>query len=169
MYFNTICIFWITGHELLETIKNVWDKLPEDFTICISGVSAESLPERAVSFDALLMQSLPVPVCKSARDKITLQSPVCYIYTSGTTGQYCKIGYMQCTTRFNMFWNTVPNTYYWNMYNLSLTPMFSETFKSERKVEDSVVSWRVVQKVRGHIQIFFFKRWKRWVCEIRFW
>ncbi|XP_062581210.1 long-chain fatty acid transport protein 2-like [Saccostrea cucullata] len=74
------------GPELLDTIKSVSDKLPADFKIFVSGATADSLPDKFTSFDEQMMQSLPVAVCKSTREKVTLRSPVCYIYTSGTTG-----------------------------------------------------------------------------------
>lgn len=74
------------GAELVDTILGVYDKLPEDFTVFVSGTTRKSLPDRIMSFDFLMTRSLPVPVCKVAREKVTLLSPLCYIYTSGTTG-----------------------------------------------------------------------------------
>lgn len=70
----------------MDTILGVYDKLPEDFTVFVSGTTRKSLPDRIMSFDFLMTLSLPVPVCKVAREKVTLLSPLCYIYTSGTTG-----------------------------------------------------------------------------------
>lgn len=81
-----ISIFLLLGAELVDTILGVYDKLPEDFTVFVSGTTRKSLPDRILSFDFLMTRSLPVPVCKVAREKVTLLSPLCYIYTSGTTG-----------------------------------------------------------------------------------
>lgn len=74
------------GPELLDTILSVYDKLPKDFTVFVSGTMGKSLPDRTLSFDFLMTRSLQIPVCQVAREKVTLQSPLCYIYTSGTTG-----------------------------------------------------------------------------------
>lgn len=83
---NEIPTFLLLGAELLDTILGVYDKLPEDFTVFVSGTTGKSLPDRILSFDFLMARSLSIPVCQVAREKMTLQSPLCYIYTSGTTG-----------------------------------------------------------------------------------
>lgn len=73
------------GDELLESILEIRTDLPA-VPIYVQGRGQADVPDGMLSFDDVIMRTLPTNICKSVRAHVNLMSPMCYIYTSGTTG-----------------------------------------------------------------------------------
>ncbi|KAJ8304562.1 hypothetical protein KUTeg_018145, partial [Tegillarca granosa] len=73
------------GEEFLESVEEIKNDI-QSVPIYIQGRQQTDLPAGYVSLDDCMRKTLPVAICKSAREGVTLKSSVCYIFTSGTTG-----------------------------------------------------------------------------------
>lgn len=74
----------ITGSDenIVHSVEEIKPELA-DIPIFVQGHDSCSNYE---SWDSLMLNALPIPVCPSLRQSVEMNTPLCYIFTSGTTG-----------------------------------------------------------------------------------
>ena len=80
--------FYSEGDDLLQSVDEIREHVPKHIPYFVLGRRQSDLNDFYTSFDDAMICAPAMPVCRSVRAGIGLQSPVCFIYTSGTTGMW---------------------------------------------------------------------------------